>query len=418
MGYLPKKSVIDGIKTRKRVRNGVEHTVYDAYLGYDPFSGKQRRYQDSDHDALLAKIDRFYAAHKAGGDAAVRLNAYEALDAREALDLLAQHGKKTSLAEVVRSWLGGAGAASVSETTIGEAYDRFMASQVGKSADYMKTLRSRVGGFVGEMGRDRRIAEITSQEIVANLKGRLLKKDDEKTWKTYNNHLGDLKTFFGWCAKSNQKILGASPIADVEKIALHYHDPKYVKAEDIGKLFAVIVRHADRRPEDLADAILSFFCGLRQCEIERVRKGSAAVRIALGEKEPFIRVVKQKGSTRGKRPRIFRISEQALAWMRSFDFEAAVKVPNKRFRRHLVKYAKEAGVSLPENAGRHTFITMYAAAYHDQAKLTSIVGNTEGVRANSYDGVEVETNGVAYFAIMPGTAAVDAQAPQCREAAA
>jgi hypothetical protein len=83
-----------------------------------------------------------------------------------------------------------------------------------------------------------------------------------------------------------------------------------------------------------------------------------------------------------------------------------------------VKYAKEAGVSLPENAGRHTFITMYAAAYHDQAKLTSIVGNTEGVRANSYDGVEVETNGVAYFAIMPGTAAVETQAQQCREAAA
>ena len=401
MGYLPKKSVIDGIKTRRRVRNGVEHTVYDAYLGYDPFSGKQKRYQDSDLDRLKEKIDKFFAMHKAGGDAAVRLNAREALDAREAIDLLAQHGKAVSLAEVVRSWLGGAGASNASDVTIGEAYDRFMASLVGKSAEYMKTLRSRVGGFVCEIGRDRRIAEITSQEIVANLKGRLLKKEREKTWKTYNNHLGDMKTFFGWCAKSNQKILSSNPIADVEKIALRYHEPKYVKAEDIGSLFGTIVRHADRRPEDLADAILSFFCGMRQCEIESVREGVAAVKIALDAKEPFIRVVKQKGSTRGKRPRIFKISEQALSWMRSFDFEAAVMVPNKRFRRHLVKYAREAGVSLPENAGRHTFITMYAAAYHDQARLTSIVGNTEGVRANSYDGVEVETNGLAYFAIMP-----------------
>lgn len=36
--------------------------------------------------------------------------------------------------------------------------------------------------------------------------------------------------------------------------------------------------------------------------------------------------------------------------------------------------------------------------------LSSIVGNTEGVRVHSYDGVEVEKNGKAYFAITPSAA--------------
>lgn len=401
MSYLTKKEALNGIRIRTRIRNGVKSTAYDAYLGYDPFSGRQKRMQSNDLASLKAEIDRFYALHKVGGDASVRLKAHEAVDAREALDLLSQHGKVISLTEVVQRWLGETDATPVRSKTLGEAYDEFLASLVGKSADYLKALRYRIGKFICELGRDTPLASITAQAVVKDLKDRLLDKGDEKTWKTYNNHLGDIKTFFGWCAKPEQGFITASPVAEVKKIVLHYHDPEYAKADDIGKLFAVLVKHADESPADLADAILSFFCGLRQCEIDRVRDGEAAVKVALDAPEPFIRVVRQKGATSGKRPRAFRISEQAISWMRSFDFTAAIRIPNNRFRRHLVERAREAGVDLPKNAGRHTFITMYAAAYHDQAKLTSIVGNTEGVRANSYDGVEVEANGRAYFAITP-----------------
>lgn len=138
---------------------------------------------------------------------------------------------------------------------------------------------------------------------------------------------------------------------------------------------------------------------MRQCEIERIRLGGDAVKV--NTEEMFIRVIQGKGFTSGKRPRAFTIPETAQSWIRSFDFAAAIRVKDKRFRRHLVRYAAEAKITLPENAGRHTFITMFAAAYHDQKLLESIVGNTEGVRANSYDGVESERNGKAYFAITP-----------------
>ena len=399
MSYLTKKAALDGIKTRTRVRNGVEYTVYDAYLGYDPFDGKQKRYQGTDLEKVKADVEKFYAAHKVGGDAAVRLKANEALDAREALDLLTQHGKGVSLTEVVRRWLGASEAAPAKSITLGVAYDGFIQSLVGRSDAYLKTLRSRVGSFVSEFGRDTPLVGIGAPAVVKNLKDRLLDKDDEKTWKTYNNHLGDVKTFFGWCADQEQGFLPASPIASVKKIVIPWHEPDYVRAEDIAKLFAVLVRHRDEHPEDLADAILSFFCGMRQCEIERIRLGGDAVKV--NTEEMFIRVIQGKGFTSGKRPRAFTIPETAQAWISSFDFDAAIRVKDKRFRRHLVRYAAEAKITLPENAGRHTFITMFAAAYHDQKLLESIVGNTEGVRANSYDGVESERNGKAYFAITP-----------------
>ena len=87
--------------------------------------------------------------------------------------------------------------------------------------------------------------------------------------------------------------------------------------------------------------------------------------------------------------------------MRSFDFLAAVQEPNPSFREHLVARAKEAKIALPKNAGRHTFITMFEAAHHDTNALSGIVGNTDAVRSKSYNGVELEREGRAYFQIMP-----------------
>jgi integrase len=302
----------------------------------------------------------------------------------------------------VRRVLDGKGVVADCTTSVGEAYKLFMASHIDKSADYKKTLKSRVGRWVEEFGSDRMLSDITAQEVTMALRKRLVDDKDQKTWTTYNKHLGDIKTFVGWCAKPERKFIESSPLEGVSGLAIAYKEPEYVKAGDVEKLFRTLERHKDDAPSDLADAVLSFFCGMRQSEILRVRDGDGSVKIDIAE--GFVRVVKVKGATHGTRPRAFKLSEQALAWMRSFDFMSAVAEKNAKFRVHLTKRAKEAGIILPKNAGRHTFITMHAAAYHDQNQLTSIVGNTEGVRASSYDGIEVEKNGKAYFAIMPQNA--------------
>lgn len=227
MSYRTKKDVLSSISTRRKRRNGAEYTIHDAYLGYDPYTGKQMRMQSSDLAELKARIERFYVEYRAGGDAAARLKPHEATDAREAIDLLAAHGKRLSLAEVVRSWIDGSDtpaetsgsvekAQEESGKTLGEAYDAFMKSLIGRSQVYERTLKSRLGAFVDEFGRETDLDGITAGAVVKSLEGRLLDRNDDRTWKTYNNHLGDIKTFFGWCAKSTQRYIKASPVAEVE----------------------------------------------------------------------------------------------------------------------------------------------------------------------------------------------------------
>lgn len=398
MSYRTKKDVLAGISKRKRIRNGVESVVYDAYLGYDPYSKKQKRMQASDLVELKAQIERFYIEHRIGGDAAARLQPYEATDAREALDTLAAHGEAISLTEAVRRYLGSSTVVkSASDIQLEDAFAKYEDSQVGKSKVHLRGIKYHIGRFIDHFGPQRLVSEVTASDVTEYLRKRFLDKDNPKTWKTYNNNLSTLKTFFKWCTKTEQGYINKSPIADVDLLVIPWKDPDYVKVEDAKKLFKAIADGSANCREDLADAILSFFCGMRNAEIERVREGKGSVNVDV--ENGFIRVVKCKGSTRGKRPRAFNIPEPALTWMRAFDFSSAVMKPNPLFRLHLVEYAKAAKVKIPANAGRHTFITMHTAAYHDSNLLSSIVGNTESVRANNYDGVETEANGKAYFAI-------------------
>ena len=400
MSYRTKKDVLGSIRTRKRVRNGEDYVVYDAYLGYDPFTKKQRRIQSVDLSDLKAQVERFYIEYRAGGDSAARLKPYEAADAREAIDILVAHGKKISLTDVVRRFLSGSMAeTSASDVTLGEALEKFISAQVGKSEGYMKAIRYQVGKFVDCFGSQRKVCEVTAAAIDKDLRERLVDKNNPKTWKTFNNQLGIIGTFFNWCTKAGQGYIEKNPAFGVERIPIAWREPEYMKAGDVKKLFAAIIEGSASQREDLADAVLSFFCGMRTAEIARIREGASAVNVNVDE--GFIRVIKCKGSTRGRRPRAFNIPEPALSWMKAFDFKTAVMKPNLAFREHLEWYAKKAGVKLPQNAGRHTFITMHAAAYHNPILLSSIVGNTESVRANSYDGVEIEANGKAYFEITP-----------------
>jgi len=47
---------------------------------------------------------------------------------------------------------------------------------------------------------------------------------------------------------------------------------------------------------------------------------------------------------------------------------------------------------------------MFEAVHHNESALTAIVGNTDDVRAKSYNGVELRSEGEAYFKILPPTA--------------
>ena len=70
-------------------------------------------------------------------------------------------------------------------------------------------------------------------------------------------------------------------------------------------------------------------------------------------------------------------------------------------RRLILEAAKKAGVSLPDNAGRHTFISMHVAFYEHLGK-TALEANTseEKIKSNYLDLVTRE-EAKKFWAIRP-----------------
>jgi integrase len=400
MSYLSKKEVLNGIKSRIVVKhNGEQYTIFEAYFGTDPYSKKPIRKASVNKPSLIKSVDEFYRKLSTGGDTAVLLTAFQSMDALNAINLLSKHSLDISLTECVRRVIDGINKDIICTTKLITAYENYLVAQRSKSYEHQKAIKSRVGKWIELFGGERLLSDVTPQEVSKDLESRVYddKKADTKT--TYNNHLGYIRSFLNWCVAPEQGYIKENPIASMKMKVKEWKDPEYLKAKDAKALFTVLEKHKYDAPADLAYAILSFFCGMRQDEIKRVRLGDDAVRISLEHRN--IRVVKCKGASKGVKPRSFTIPNTALAWMQSFDFMSAVKIKNEKFRNHLKKRAAEAGIELPKNVGRHTFITMHAAAYHDQNLLTSIAGNTDDVRRDHYDGLTFENEGKAYFEILP-----------------
>lgn len=416
MSFLSKKDVLASIKTRVQKNHGAYYTIFEAYFGTNPFTKKAvRKYAKSEKE-LRERIRVFYESLDRGGASEATLTPSEAYDAFQALLKLKKSNLKLTLEQCVNFVINAhapnlrpddAPAVAVHKQqnamSIGEAHEKYTEAKSGKSEAYQRDIRFRVGKWVAAFGKDRPLADVTAAEVKKYLIDTYYKANEVESWVTYNNHLGSIKGFMSWCSDMEQGYLASNPVDGMKRIDIPYRQPEYVKAVDAQKLFAELWnrREVNSGGADLAYSILSFFCGMRQSEIDRVRLGDAAVKINLDER--FIRVGLPKGVTKGIRPRTFTIPDQALAWMRAFDFMKHVTAYNPKFRRHITEAGERAGVTIPGNAGRHTFITMFEAVHHDQSALTAIVGNTEDVRAKSYNGVELKREGEAYFSILPPT---------------
>lgn len=412
MGYLSKSIVERNVKERAhRDKNGREFTVFEAYFGIDPFTQKPVRVSRIDRGTLEKDIQDFFARHRAGGDAAVRLTAVQALDAKGAYDALANAGLNVSLTDAVNAYIGGrsADATPCCAKTIAEIYNEYVVKKYGgfprklpngkrdpddENNDRDKAIAT-VGRWAGECG-GRQLSSVTAKDVAAYLE----RQFGAKKPKTYNSHLLYLKIFFNWCCKDERGYLAKSPIKSLEYKPEPWEEPEYMKPVDVERLFRLLETYKGERPELLADTVVNFFCGCRGVEIKRMASDPDAAKINVdGE---TVRIAKAKGYQRGKRPRAFPIHPTALAWMKSFDFFAALGKVTKKTREDVYKLARKNGIPVFKNCGRHTFITYHVAAYNDPAKTTAMVGTSDKMRADNYCGLVTDRKeGERYFAILP-----------------
>ena len=152
---------------------------------------------------------------------------------------------------------------------------------------------------------------------------------------------------------------------------------------------------------------LSFFNGIRSDEIMRLRNKDVNL------EEGWIRVAKPKGFQHGMAPRLFQMMPTTMAWLNAFH--QGDGDPEKPFIRKFVNpsyprgylriLSKKAGTTLelPDNAGRHSFITMHVALENNFAKTESIAGTGRDMREHNYMGLATKKQAEAYFAVTPET---------------
>ena len=403
MSYRQKKEVEASIKRREHMVKGKKYVCFEAYFGTDPFDKKPKRITKGTEEELKKAIKDFYLRLQTGGDAAARLTAMQALDAKNALDELAAAGEDISLTEAVRAFLGGAMRVSCNENdkTIGEAWEEFYNAK--PDGEDKRTHRYTTGKFVQAYGADRRLSLVTAKEVVDYLTSNYGKHKP----KTYNSHLLSIKTFFNWCAKDERKFIPVSPIKTVKFKEEPWEEPQYMKVEDVERLFRLLESEKERHPEYLAQAIVGFFCGTRAVEIRRMAMVEGAAKIHLDDET--VRIAMGKGFQRGKMPRAFHIEPTAMAWIKSFNFLDALKKVNKKTVTEIYKLARKNDIPVFQNCVRHTFITYHVAAFGDPAKTQAIVGTSAKYRAENYCALASKGAGEAYFKIWPSCFATEEQ---------
>lgn len=395
MGFRSLEESLDSITKRTRTVGGTEYTTFDAYLGVDPITRKPRRMFDKDRPRLVQRIKEFHSSIRKNGDVGAMLTPMQIIDAAAAYDEMEKAGVRMTLRDAIRDFLAGKAAkVETQRKRVDEAYAEYIASYGQLQVSHVDAVKYRVGHWVSSLKDGACLSDVTAQSVVKFIDSRFASSN-----KSWNNALTYIRSFLNWCMAPERAYLAENPIRDVKKKQIAWREPEYMTPAQAEQMLRICDGRKAKRPDMLAHTILNMLCGMRREEILRMPKDPDAVRVNI--QDETVRVAKPKGFQKGIRPRAFHIPANALAWMKSFDFEAGVRRITEKTSLFIAQEMRDAGSKIPNNACRHTFITMHCAAYGDPAKTEAIVGTSATMRARNYMGLASKKDGEAFFSIMP-----------------
>lgn len=393
----PIKDAFESIKERSRIVSGKRYPIFDVFLGFNPVTQKPTRLYASSREKLEEKVREFYKKHKMMGDFASLLDTKQLMDARMAIELIYNSKQDLTLTECVKRTLKEIGDTICADISLMDASIEYRKTKRYNSEAEISKVESVLGCFINAIGGDKWVGTITCDDI----KKYLDTFYNDKAPRTYNSILLYLRTFFKWCMKPSQKYLTKDPTEAIEKRVVTWRKPKYLHPSYVEKLFRLLEHPqvVKEFPQYLALAVTQFFVGVRRAEAIRIATDTDAATILI-EDETF-RVDKGKGYTRGRAPRTAHLEDNAVEWMKSFDYLNALNMIDESTTRNLYRFAKANGIPMFQNCMRHTFITMHVAKYHTPEVTQTMVGTSGHMRAEHYDGLAPQKEGEMFFNIYP-----------------
>jgi len=304
----------------------------------------------------------------------VNLDSEARLEAFRAAELLRPHGK--TIMHAVRHYLShldqlsSSVPFSVLVARIREEFKRRVeANEISdRGAESMnETLRKLEIRFADQL-----VSEIRTEDIRSWLLGLPLAS------KTRNKHRGYVSQIFSLAVDYNYTLV--NPVARIKKF-----NERVSEEDEISILSAEQTERLLRaaKPEVIPFLTLSFFAGIRRATLERLDWSD----VRFEEKRVIVPAHKGKNQKRYQ----VNLSENAVEWLKPYvrptgsllvratatnRFSKEMGKPSEiATRRLILEAAENTRVSLPDNAGRHTFISMHVA-HHESMDKTALEANT------------------------------------------
>jgi integrase len=246
---------------------------------------------------------------------------------------------------------------------------------------------------------DRLVSEIRVEEVRAWLLNMKLAA------KTRNKHRGYAGQVFNLAVDYGH--LSANPVTKIKKF-------RERSSEEDGEVSVLSSAETKRlflaaSPEVIPFLTLSFFCGIRRATLERLDWTD----VKIAEKRVIVPRYKGKNQLRYR----VTLSDNALEWLRPHVHKkgsllVAAQATNRPgmekgrpsetgTRRLVLRAARKAGITLPENAGRNTFISMHVAHYESIDKTALEADTSATIIKKDYLDIVTREDAARYWAIRP-----------------
>jgi integrase len=255
----------------------------------------------------------------------------------------------------------------------------------------LKKLEARFG--------DQVVSEINTEEIREWLIGLPLATKTRNKHRGYAGQVFNLAVDYGY--------LPANPVSKIKRFnkrSTEDDEISILSAAETERLF----RAAD--PAVIPFLTLSFFCGVRVATLERLSWADVKF------EERRVIVPRYKGKNQKRYP--VTLSENAQEWLRPYVRKSgsllvpatSINRPGAIFgspsrtatRKLILAAAQRAEVTLPDNAGRHTFISMHVAAYESLDKTATESDNSPALIKSNYLGIVTREDAKKFWEIRPG----------------
>ncbi len=254
---------------------------------------------------------------------------------------------------------------------------------VNRRPDTIRSATWRLKAFTREFG-NRKAYEVTESDIESWL--------DENKWQGQNrkHYLANVHALFDYARR--KRLLTLNPAAEIEKPDVEEPAPEIMQPADVRTLLRKTEVLA---PELLPSLVVQFFAGLRPKEARELDWSD------INFQDSFIRVI--PAVAKMKRQRLVDISPNLAAWLvphRRKDGPLWEKASNTfyiRFR----GVKTEAGISVPDNPGRHCF-SSYHLALHAPEETAKQLGHSDTeLLFTTYRGLVTKNAAGRYWDISP-----------------